>query len=348
MSEFIAPNYNYAPEISASFDQGFLDASAVHRATPANIGDVDVNGWEVGYSVGYREARDYHKTAVVTGADLSGQSRAYLDGYSAASTFHSTNTITGDDLLSVERGYAEGYKASRDYHTTNTVTGTDATGLLRGYAEGYQNSSAFHTAAATLTNPANDASGVDRGYNTGYNVGTAAETRPHIVCGLGANFVATTGDAIYTLPCSTTLSSKDVTNSNGTITINSAGTWEFYMLFSWAFTVNHWAQNTIFTRATIHEETGGALGTIRGRGVTRRRNSDDWFGSTGAYWRGTVSAGDAFTARVEYDWNDSDEMTVYKEATDIDTLSVPSQATNKGGYTEIFGPACRFVAIKQG
>lgn len=176
MSDYLPPNYDFAQEISDSFDQGYVDAATLHRA--ASIGVLDANGLEVGYSIGYKAARDFHKAAVVSGTDSTGQSRAYLDGYDAASIYHTTNTVSGNDSLGRERGYFEGYKAARDYHTTNSTSGNDSTGTLRGYAEGYIAARNFHTTVATAGNPTNDSTGVDRGYNTGYNAGVAAGFSP--------------------------------------------------------------------------------------------------------------------------------------------------------------------------
>ena len=171
MSNFIVPNYDFATEISDSFDQGYSDSSTAHRTV--GVDGVDTNSLELGYSVGYKAARDYHKSAVVSGNDISGASRAYLDGYSAASTFHSTNTVSGNDALGVERGYFEGYKAARDYHTTNTTTGNDATGTLRGYAEGHGIGQGVGYEAASVYHTTNTVSGIDdvgrqRGYDEGY------------------------------------------------------------------------------------------------------------------------------------------------------------------------------------
>jgi len=369
-----------------SVERGFAEgykASRDYHTTESVVG-TDLTGTLRGYAEGYQDSRDFH-TAIASLPDpvhdSTGEDRGYNVGYNAGNTagntagyndardFHTTVATLAspdDDSTGADRGYnvgynsghtagnTAGYNTASNFHTTNSVTGNDANGTLRGYAEGYQDSRDFHTAIATIGNPTNDSTGRDRGYNVGYNsghtAGEAAENRPHIICGLASNYVMTTSDSIFTLPCSTTHSSKDVTNSNGTITINSAGTWEFYMLFSWAFGgTKHWGQNIIFTRGYIYEGNS----TVRGRGVTRRRSNADWFGSTGAYWKGTVSAGDTFTARVRYDYFESSQMTVFKEATDIDNLTPPAnitleESTYTGSYTEIFGPACRFVAIRTG
>jgi len=379
-----------AVQVERGFAEGYKAARDYHTD---DIDDItndtpDASGAQRGWTEGYKSARDFHTTAEFANSpddDRSGVDRGYNVGYNSgkvvgnaagyndARDFHTTVATLSNptnDPTGADRGYNVGYNSGKgvgntagyntasNFHTTNSVTGNDANGTLRGYAEGYQDSRDFHTAIATIGNPTNDSTGRDRGYNVGYNsghiIGATSETRPHIICGLASNYVMTdAGWDLHTLPCSTTHSSKDATNSNGTITINSAGTWEFYFLFSWAFGLDrHWGQNTVFTRAFIYEGNT----TVRGRGVTRRRSNQDWFGSTSAYWKGTVSAGDKFTARVMYDYDESDQMTVFKEATDIDALTPPTEVPidynagsdhlRTGNYHEIFGPACRFVAIK--
>ena len=171
MSNFIVPNYDFASEISTSFDQGYSDSSTAHRAVA--IDTTDANGLEIGYSTGYKAARDYHREATASGTDATGASRAYLDGYDAASIYHTDNTVSGADNVGRERGYFEGYKAARDYHTTNTASGNDSTGTPRGYAAGhgagntagYASARDFHRSA---TYSGNDPTGQQRGYYKGY------------------------------------------------------------------------------------------------------------------------------------------------------------------------------------
>lgn len=191
MSDYLPPNYDFAQEISDSFDQGYSDARSDHT-TPA-LGFPDADGQTTGFELGYLAARDFHKAQVLSGADLSGASRAYLDGYDAASIYHTTNTVSGNDGLGRERGYFEGYKAARDYHTTNSVSGNDSTGTLRGYAEGYIAARNFHTTVGTASNPTNDATGVDRGYNVGYNSGLANGFSPRWAMTMSGNQDLTNG-----------------------------------------------------------------------------------------------------------------------------------------------------------
>ena len=41
-------------------------------------------------------------------------------------------------------------------------------------------------------------------------------------------------------------------------------------------------------------------------------------------------------------------MTVYRYDTDIDSVSIPTNGIDRGGYNTFFGPDCRFGAIKDG
>jgi len=173
MSNFIVPNYDFAPEISASFDQGYSDSSTVHRSP--TVDTTDTNGLESGYSVGYKNGRDFHSTAAVVGTDLSQQSRAYRDGYDAASVFHTSNTVSGNDSVGRERGYFDGFKAARSYHTQSTLSGTDATGTGRAYNTG---------------NAAGNTVGYNSGHSAGYSTGNTAGTSTGNTAGYSAGNTA--------------------------------------------------------------------------------------------------------------------------------------------------------------
>lgn len=327
-----------------SYDEGYLQATTDHKVV--NASGVDANGTSTGFADGYADAATDHKTVDANATDDLGQSTGYNDGYDDAGAFHVNPIMSGTDDKGRERAFFSGYKTARDAHKESTATSygnLDATGSQLGSTIGYDEGAAFHTTVATLATPANDLAGTPRGYNVGYNAGVDSEIRPHIICELNSNFNLSTGDVIYTLPFANVISSKDASlnTGNNVITLNSTGTWEIFVVFSWAIIGTHNAQANVHTNAYIYESS-----TQRALGVVRRRSNSDWYGSICAHWSGTVTAGDTFTGRARFDYDLSDSMRIYRNAPDIDSLSIPTNGESRGGLNSTFGPDCRFVAIK--
>lgn len=337
--------YDYGPERAAELAalqatndgviaqadaDGYVRASNDHRAQDVN--GVDENGQEIGFSVGYDESYTDHigstppnSADATTAVDARGRETGFRRGYKWASNTHRTGTVNNTDLRGLETGYSLGYKAARNFHTSAITSGNDLTGAYRGYANGH-------------------GTGFIAGRLDGFNDAAAQFRQPHFVARLSSDFVAQQGDVIYTLPFTDVQSSLDVTRSGSTFTINSSGTWAFQFLCSWAIEGTHDAGGNFInnhTKAYIYEGSS----TIRSIGVSRRRTTPAWFGSIAAGWIGSVSAGDQFTARIEFDNNQSTSMRVFRTATSLSNVPIPANGSDRGGIGT-FGPSVVFVGIK--